>query len=276
LVSSKRADVAQHALGTVGVRLVRVTTTLALTVDVFAFAIWQILQQVLQSAFAPIRQLGSGRHGFNLLDDGLANEFGPVALGAVQVRDGANVGATRAVLGTARLLVHVDVEASFGLVAFAATNAEAAQAAFFGQLKPGRSLDDVGDFALVFQVAVALEAVDDVGDGEPQALTPVVGLVEGGTRLGFFDFDALGALFIRMIRVAAAFATTVLLDAVAFRHHFQKLLVRFAAPVRDVGAEGASLESFGEHTPTAADDGSWWQIAHLAEFGASGSFAIDG
>jgi len=131
-ISSKSAHVAQYALGTVGVRLVRVTTTLALAVDILAFSVRQILQQILHAAFAPIRQLDSGSHGFDLLDDGLANEFGPVAFGAIQIRDGANVGATRAVLVTASFLVHVDVKAAFFFVALAATNAETAQAAFLG------------------------------------------------------------------------------------------------------------------------------------------------
>jgi len=251
-----------------------VTATFALAVDVLAFSVWQILQQILQSTLAPIRQLDSGGHGFDLLDDGLANEFGPIAFRAIQIRNGANVSATRAVLVTARFLVHVDVEAAFRFVALAATNAETAQAAFIRQLEAGRSGNHVRNFAFVFQIAVALEAVDDVGHGEPQALTPVVRGAESGASL-FFSFNAFGSLIVRMIWMATALAATVLLDAVAFGHHFQKFLVRFAAPVGNVRAESAGFERFGEHAPTATDDGSRRQVAYLAEFGASSSLAVD-
>jgi hypothetical protein len=197
-----------------------VTTTFALTVDVFAFAIRQILQQIFQSAFTPIRQLDSGGHGLDFLDDTLTNEFGPVAFGSVQIRNSADVGATRAIFGTARFLIHVDMEASFSFLAFAASDTETAQTAFFGQFESGRSRDDGWDFAFVVQIAMVFETVDDIRHGEPQALTPVVRSVESWARLSFFDLDAFSAFFVRLIRMATALATTVFLDAIAFRHHF--------------------------------------------------------
>jgi len=216
-VSSERADIAQHALGTIGAWFVRVTTTLALTIDVFAFAIRQILQQVLQAAFAPIGQLGGRGHRLDLLHDGLTNELGPVAAGAIHIRNGADVGATRTILGATRFLLHVDVEASIHFVAFSATNAETAHAALVWQLKSGRGWNSSQDFALVVQFAVILEAGDDVGDGEPQALTPLVVLTESGAGFGFIGLDAFSASFIRVIRMTAAFATSIGFDAVSFR-----------------------------------------------------------
>lgn len=170
--------------------------------------------------------------------------------------------------------VHVDVEASVGLLAFAAADTETAHAAFVGQGETSWSRNHAGDFALVVQVAVVFEVVDDVGDREPQTLAPVAGLAESWASL-FFDLDALSALFIGLERVAATLATAVFLDAVAFRHHLQKVLVRFTAPIGDIGTESASLERFGEHSPTAADHWSWRHIANLTEFGACGLLAID-
>jgi len=251
-----------------------VTATLTLTRHILALAIRQVLQQVLHSALTPIGQLGSGGHGLDFLDEVLANEFGPIAVGAVQIGDGANVGATRAVFSAARLLVHVDVEASISAVAFAATNTETAHAAFFGHGESGRRWDDAGDFALVVQFAMVLETVDDVGDGEPQALTPVVRLAESWARL-LFNFDAFGAVFIRGVRMAAALTSAIFLDAIAFGHHRQEVFVGLAAPIRNVRAESAGFERFGEHAPTASDDRSWRHVANLTEFGASGLFAID-
>jgi len=58
--------------------------------------------------------------------------------------------------------------------------------------------------------------------------------------------------------MTTAFATTIFLDAIAFGHHVQKIFISFATPIWDIGTEGASFEGFGEHAPTATDDGSWW------------------
>lgn len=271
---SERAHVAQNALGAVGARLVRVTTTLALAVDVFAFAVRQILQQILHSALAPVGQFGGRSDSFDLLDDRFSNEFGPVAVGAVQIGDRANFGATRAIFGAASFLVHVDVEASVGLLAFAATNTEAAHAAFVGDSETSGRRHDVGDFALVVQFAMIFETVDDIRNREPQALAPIVRFAESGASL-FFSLDAFGTFVVRVVRVAATFATSVLFDAVAFGHQFQKFLVRLTTPIGNVRAESASFERFGEHAPTATDDWSGRHVANLTEFRARSLFAVD-
>jgi len=120
--------IAQDAFRAIGARFVRVTATFALTIDVFAFSERQILEQIFHAAFAPV---GSGaHHGLDFLDQRLTDECGPVAVGAVDVRDGANVGATRTVVAVARFLVHVNVKASVFLLTFTATDTETAQTAF--------------------------------------------------------------------------------------------------------------------------------------------------
>lgn len=108
-----------------------------------------------------------------------------------------------------RQIPKVNLQASIGLLTFAASNTETAHAALVRHSEAGRSRDDGWDFALVVQFAMVLEAVDDVGNGEPQALAPIVGLAESGTGL-LFLLDAFGTILARSIRVAAALATTVL------------------------------------------------------------------
>lgn len=251
------------------------TTTFALTIDVLAFSVRQVFQQVLQSALAPIGQFGGRGHSFDLLNESLTDELGPVAVGAVQVRNRANVGAAGAVFVTARFLVHLNMEATVLLLALAAADTETAQTTFFWQLKSGRSGNDAGNFAFVVQVAMILEAVDNVGHGEPQALAPFVGRAESRAILSFLGLHAFSSIFVGLIRVAAAFATTVFLDAIAFGHIFQEFLERFTAPVGNIRTVRASLERFREQTPAASDNRSLRQIANLAKFSARLFFAID-
>lgn len=249
-------------------------TAFALTVDVFAFSIWQIFEQIFHSTFTPIR--GSAHHGLHSFDQRLTNERSPVAAGTVDVRDGANLGATRAIVVGARFLINVDVEATVLFLAFAATDTETAHAAFVRNFETGRCRDDGGgDVAFVIQFAMIFETVDNVGNGEPQTLTPFVWWIECRAVGYFFFFNAFCAFFIRLVRVTTAFATTVFLNAIAFGHHLQKFLIRFATPVWDIRTSCASFERFGEHAPTAANDRSWWQIANVAEFGASSAFAFN-
>jgi len=257
LLLLKRAHVAQDALGSVGARLVWMTATFALTIDVFAFAIWQVLQQVLQSALAPIWQFGCDGHRLDLFHDGLANELRPVAAGAVDVWNRADVGASRAVVGAARFLLHVDVEATILFIAFSATNTETAHAAFLGHFEAGRRWNGAEDFALVVQFAVILEAGDDVGHWKPQTLAPSVVLTESSAGFRFFGFDAGGTFFIRVKRMTTTFATTVQFDTISFRHHLQEFLVGNSAPIGNIGTERASFENLGEHAPTTTDHRRW-------------------
>lgn len=105
------------------------TAAFALTIDVFAFAIWQVLEQVLQTAFAPVGHLGRSGHGFHLLHNRLTNHLGPIAAGAIHVWNSADISAAWAILSTARFLLHVDIEASVDFVAFGAADFETAHAA---------------------------------------------------------------------------------------------------------------------------------------------------
>jgi len=97
----------------------------------------------------------------------LANEFGPIAFGAIDVRDAAHVATARAIVAITSFLVHVDMEASFLFLAFTATNTETAHAAFVGNFETGRSRDDARDFSFVIQFAMIFETVDYIGNGEP-------------------------------------------------------------------------------------------------------------
>lgn len=251
------------------------TTTFALTIDVLAFAVGQVLQQVFQSALAPVWHLGRRGHRLDLLHDRLTEELRPVATRAVHIRNRANVGATRALFGTTRFLFHVDMEATVDFLAFSATNTETAHAALFGQYETGRSRNDAQNLALVVQFAMIFEAGDDVGHWEPQALAPGVVLTEGGAILILFDFDALSAIFARLKRMAAAFATAVLFDAISFGHHLQEFFVSGTAPVWNVRTECAGFESLGEHAPFAADQRRRRQIANLSVLRARRFFAVN-
>jgi len=215
----KSAHVAQNAFGTIGIGFVRMATTFALTIDVFAFAIRQILHQIFHASFAPIGQFDSRGHGFHFLNQRLTDERRPITIGTVHIWNGAHFGASRAVVATARLLIHVDMEATVFFVAFTASYTETAHAAFVGQFEAGRRWYHTGYFAFIIQFAMIFETVDDIGYGKPQTLTPFVWRIESWTRLRFFNFHAFGAFFIGLIRMATTFATTVLLDAISFGHH---------------------------------------------------------
>jgi len=142
-------------------------TTFALTIDVFAFAIRQILQQIFHAAFTPIRQFNSSRHGFHFLGQRLTNELSPIAIGAIDVWNGADVATTRAIIPVTRFLVHINMEASVLFIAFAATNTETAHATFIGQFETGWRWDDAWYFAFVIQFAMIFETVNDIGHWEP-------------------------------------------------------------------------------------------------------------
>jgi len=124
-------------------------TTFALSIDVFAFAIWQILQQIFHATFTPIRQFDGRRHRLDFLDQRLSNELRPIAIRTVDVWNGANVAATRAIVAITSFLIHVDMEASVFFIAFTTTDTKTTHAAFIGQFETGRRWYDARNFAFI-------------------------------------------------------------------------------------------------------------------------------
>lgn len=269
------ANVAQNAFRSIFVRFVWVAAAFALSVDVFAFSVGQIFEQVFQTAFAPIRQFDAAGHRFDFFNDRLSHELRPVAVISGQLRHGTNVGTSGAIFFSASFFVHFDMETSLFAIAFTAANTKTAHAAFFWNLETGWRWYNIRYVAFEVQTAMIAKTVCDIRKWKPLALTPFVIFAKSGALSGFFSFYASCAFVIRMVRMTTTFATAIFLKAIAFGHHFQKFTIRFTAPIGNVRTESACLEGFGEHTPAAADQGRRRQIANVSEFGTCGFFAFD-
>jgi len=203
-------------------------TTFTLTTHLFACAIWNVTQQLLDSAFAPIGH-GAG-HRFNFGQQCFTDRFPPIA-GLANFWDRAHVAASRAVTGSARFLFGVDVEASFLAIALAASGSETTVAAFLRNLQTGRGRQQVfRDIAFNVELTMFFEAFGDVGERVPQALAPIVEFSEW-FALGFLLFNAGSAIFVRSVRVATTLALAVFLNAVSIGQSLAEFAVSFAAPV---------------------------------------------
>jgi len=151
------AIIFDNARRAVSVRLVRVTTALALTADFRTLAVWQVFQKLLEAAFLPIGYVRFAGKRLQFTHDGAAQKSAPVA-SIIHLGHRAHVAAGWTIVGTAKLLISFQGKAAVHLVALAAAHAETAVAAFFWYLEARRRRQSnwraCGQFP--FQIAMLL------------------------------------------------------------------------------------------------------------------------